>query len=143
MNVVAEHRLRNDPAATGHLGAWVADFAQRAQLSTGIRHALDLALEECVTNVISYAWSDGGEHWVTIRFLASHNEARIEIEDDGREFDPLTVPAAKIAESLETRAVGGLGVHMVRQLMDAVEYRREKGHNVLTLVKRTAPANAG
>jgi anti-sigma regulatory factor (Ser/Thr protein kinase) len=138
MNFVAEHRLRNDPAETRQLVAWVEDFAREARLPDAVRKAIDLSLEECVTNVISYAWNDEQEHWLLIRFKADQEQggAEIEIEDDGREFNPLTVPAADVAQPLENRPIGGLGIHMVRQLMDRVAYRRENGRNILTLTKR-------
>lgn len=147
MNFLAEHRLRNDPAEARQLAAWVEDFARRARLPDAIRQAIDLALEECVTNVISYAWTDGQEHWLLIRFKADldHGQggAEVEIEDDGREFNPLTVPAVDVAQPLENRPIGGLGIHMVRQLMDRVTYRRENGRNILTLTKRLEPAARG
>jgi len=137
MNFVSEHRLRNDPSQRRRLASWVADFAERARLPASLCNAIDLALEECITNVFSYAWNDEHEHWVTIRFEASRTEARIEIQDDGREFNPLSAPSTDISQPLETRPIGGLGIHMIRQLMDAVEYRRENGRNILTLIKRT------
>ena len=137
MNFVAEHRLRNDPAETRRLASLVADFSEQAHLSGSVHRAIDLALEECVTNVISNAWNDNREHWLTMRFEASADEVRVEIEDDGREFNPLTVPPVNTMEPLETRPIGGLGIHLIRQLMDAVEYRRENGRNILALVKRS------
>jgi serine/threonine-protein kinase RsbW len=138
MNVTAEHRLRCDPAEMRHLADWVAQFADQAKLPPAARQAIDLSLEEWVTNVISYACADGREHFITIRFAAAEGEARVEVEDDGREFNPLTLPPVDVTEPLETRRVGGLGVHMMRQLMDALDYRRLGDHNLLTLVKRTA-----
>ena len=141
MNLVAEHCLRNDPAETRQLATWVEDFSRRANLPDTVRKAVDLALEECVTNVITYAWNDGREHWVVIRFKADPSEGRaeVEIEDDGREFNPLSMPAVDVGQPLENRPTGGLGIHMVRQLMDDVAYRREGGRNLLTLTKRYAP----
>jgi serine/threonine-protein kinase RsbW len=139
MDIAAEHRLRNDLAETRRIGAWVEEFAQRAQLPREVQNAIDLALIEAVTNVISYAWDDTREHWVTIRFHASVGEVRIEVSDDGREFNPLTVPLVDTAAPLESRKPGGLGVHMMRQLMDAVEHRRENGRNILTMIKRLPP----
>jgi|ERR1051326_9049297 serine/threonine-protein kinase RsbW len=138
MSLVAEHRLRSHRSETRQLGFWVADFAHRAEVSAAVRNALDLALEECVTNVISHSCNDGREHWLTIRFKATQEEVRIEVEDEGPEFNPLKLPPVDTTEPLETRTVGGLGVHMIRQLMDAVEYRRTNGRNLLTLIKRTA-----
>jgi anti-sigma regulatory factor (Ser/Thr protein kinase) len=136
MDIAAEHRLRNDLAETRRIGGWVEEFAQRAQLPREVQNAIDLALVEAVTNVISYAWADTREHWVTICFHASADEVRIEVCDDGREFNPLTVPLVDTAAPLESRKPGGLGVHMMRELMDAVEHRREVGRNVLTMIKR-------
>jgi anti-sigma regulatory factor (Ser/Thr protein kinase) len=137
LDIVSEHRLRNDLAETRHIGGWVEAFAQRAGLTRDVRNALDLALVECVTNVIAHAWNDSKEHWVVLRVRASAGEVRVEVSDDGREFNPLTVPPADTTVPLERREPGGLGVHMMRQLMDAVEYRRENGRNILTLIKRT------
>ena len=138
MNVLSEHRLRTNLADARQLGLWVGDFARRAQLSAAVRNALDLALEECVTNVISHACNDGRDHWLTIRFKAAPDEVRVEVEDDGQEFNPLTAPSVDVTEPLETRAIGGLGIHMMRELMDAVEYRRIGDRNILTLIKRVS-----
>ena len=138
MNIVSEHRFRSDLAETVHLGRWLEAFARQAQLSPTLKSALDHALVESVTNVITHGCNDGGEHWVTVRFRATPNEARVEIEDDGHAFDPRTVPPVDVTAPLETRDIGGLGVHMIRQLMDSVEYRREHGRNILTLIKRRA-----
>lgn len=137
MHLVSEHILRNDRAQVRQLASWVEDFVQRAQLSAAVRQSIDLALEEWVTNVIVYAWTDACEHWITIRFFASPSEARVEVEDDGREFNPLTAPVPDVSAPLETRPIGGLGLHMIRQLLDAVDYRRTNGRNILTLIKRT------
>jgi serine/threonine-protein kinase RsbW len=136
MNLVAEYRLRNDPAEARRIEEWMKLFAEAAQLSSEARNAFDLALVEWVTNVISYAYDDAREHWIAVRFLAAPGQARVEVEDDGREFNPLTPPPVDTAAPLEQRAIGGLGVHMIRRLMDSVEYRRESGRNILTMTRR-------
>jgi anti-sigma regulatory factor (Ser/Thr protein kinase) len=138
MNLVAEYRLRNDPAESRRIEDWIKSFTEVAHLSLTARNAFDLALVEWVTNVIAYAFDDAREHWITIRFLASPGQARVEVEDDGREFNPLTLPQVDTGAPLEQRAIGGLGVHMVRQLMDSVEYRRETGRNILTMTRSAA-----
>lgn len=136
MNLVAEHQLRNDPSETRHIADWVEDFVSRAGLSREVQNALDLSLVEWVSNVISYAFDDSREHWILIRLTKAETEVRVEIEDDGREFNPLTHPAADTSAPLESRPIGGLGIHMIRRLVDALEYRRDHGRNTLTLVKR-------
>jgi anti-sigma regulatory factor (Ser/Thr protein kinase) len=136
MNLVAEYRLRNDPAEARRIEEWMKSFAEAAHLSSEARNAFDLALVEWVTNVISYAYEDGREHWIQVRFLTSSDQARIEIEDDGREFNPLKLPPVDTSAPLEQRPIGGLGIHLIRRLMDSVEYRREAGRNILTMTRR-------
>jgi anti-sigma regulatory factor (Ser/Thr protein kinase) len=138
MNLIAEHRLRNDPSGTRQVGDWVSDFARRSGLTKEVQNAIDLSLTEWITNVISYAYDGSREHWITIRFQKGESEVRVEIEDDGRPFDPLTLPSADTQAPLEGRPIGGLGVHMMRKLMDTVLYQREGGRNILTLMKRIA-----
>lgn len=137
MNIVSEHRLLNDLAATRQIGAWVEQFAEAARLAPSVRQAIDLALVEWVTNVISYAFEDSLEHWILIRMRLAPGEACAEVEDDGREFNPLTRPPVDTSVPLEQRDVGGLGIHMITKLMDSVEHRRVEGRNILTMRKRT------
>lgn len=136
MNLVAEYRIPNTPAGSRQIEGWIQSFAEVAQLSPAARNAFDHALVEWITNVISYAHDDGREHWIEIRFLAAPSQARVEVVDDGREFNPLDRPAVDARVPLEQRPIGGLGIHMIRQMMDSVEYRREAGRNILTMTRR-------
>ena len=136
MNLLSEHRLRNSLEETRQIGPWLEDFARRAQLPEPVRKAIDLALVEWVTNVVSYAYTDRLEHWIVIRLKMASAEASVEVDDDGREFNPLSRPPVDINVPLEQRSIGGLGIHMIKILMDSVEYRRVDGHNVLTMKKR-------
>ena len=137
MNLVAEYRMGNDPTESRQIEGWIQSFAETARLSPAARNAFDIALVEWVTNVISYAYNDTREHWIAVRFLTSPGQARVEVEDDGREFNPLTLPPVDTSARLEQRAIGGLGVHMIRQFMDSVEYRRAEGRNILTMTRRS------
>ncbi len=138
MNLVAEYRLLNAPAEMRQIEDWIRSFANAARLSPAARNAFDHALVEWITNVIAYAYDDDREHWIEIRFLTDQSQARVEVEDDGREFNPLTRPPVDTTVPLEQRAVGGLGIHMVRHMMDSVEYRRNAGRNILTMTRRVA-----
>lgn len=84
MHLVAEHSLRNDPAEARQIETWIQSFAEVAQLSPTTRSAFDHAPVEWITNVIAYAYDDAREHWITIRFLITAGQARVEVEDDGR-----------------------------------------------------------
>ena len=86
--------------------------------------------------MISYAYDDSQEHWITVRFLSAPGQAGVEVEDDGRDFNPLTRPPVDVSAPLEERGVGGLGIHMITKFMDDVEHRRVDGRNILTLKRR-------
>lgn len=97
---------------------------------------LQVALDEVVSNSIKYAWPEGGSHEVSVSITARRNEVEVEISDDGQPFDPLGLapPAPRLPN--DKRKPGGVGIHMVRQLMDAIEYTRSKGRNQVVLTKR-------
>jgi serine/threonine-protein kinase RsbW len=97
----------------------------------------ELALEEILANIISYGYADDREHEITVSLDAQPGEVRVDVEDDGRPFNPLESPEPYTGDSLEDRPVGGLGIHLVRALMDGLEYRRQGDRNLLTMKKTT------
>src|SRR5690606_17900085 len=96
---------------------------------------LALALDEAMTNTIAYAWPEGGDHELRLDMDVAGGTVVAVVSDDGIAFDPLEVPPPDLESSLEDRPVGGLGVHFMKTLMDAVAYRREADRNVLTMTK--------
>jgi anti-sigma regulatory factor (Ser/Thr protein kinase) len=111
-------------------------YCQRQGLSDPVRIALDLALEEWLTNILKYAFDDAAEHAIHIRLRISNQEARVVVEDDGKPFNPLDQAPPDITIPMEERIPGGLGIFMIRKSVDTVEYQREAGKNVLILAKR-------
>ncbi len=108
--------------------------AQAAGFDVKAVNQIQLAAEEAIVNVINYAYPSGtGE--IEIGCSSEKGRLTIEITDSGNPFNPLSMPEPNINAPLEDRRIGGLGVYMYRRLMDKVEYRREKGRNILTLVK--------
>lgn len=136
MNTVREYRLRNDLAETGKIGHWVEEFIRIHQLPPAVQQALDLSLVEWVTNIVSHGYEDSREHWISIRLSLPPGAVRVDVEDDGREFNPLNLPPAETSLPLEERPIGGLGVFMIRKLMDTITYRREDGRNIVTMTKQ-------
>jgi serine/threonine-protein kinase RsbW len=96
-----------------------------------------LVLEEIVTNVILYGCEDGLEHEISVRLSWEDPYIKLEVEDDGRPFNPLEAPPPDTGKPLAERQVGGLGIHLVREMMDELEYRRENDKNLLTLKTKT------
>jgi serine phosphatase RsbU (regulator of sigma subunit)/anti-sigma regulatory factor (Ser/Thr protein kinase) len=110
-------------------------FGQRHGLAAKVVHDLNLALEEILTNIISYGYRDNREHEIRVRLSMRPGEVRAEVEDDGQPFNPLEAPEVDTTKPLEERTIGGLGIHIVRKLMDGLEYQRHEGKNLMVLKK--------
>lgn len=128
--------FKNQPAEIERLGQVVEDFAASHGLLPKVTFELNVALEEILTNVISYGYNDAAEHDILLRLVYVNETVTAEVEDDGQPFNPLAAPPPDTNAPLEERRVGGLGIHLVRKLMDSVDYRREGEKNHLTMKKR-------
>jgi sigma-B regulation protein RsbU (phosphoserine phosphatase) len=126
-------QLKNNLSELQRLNQSVTEFAERHGLSSELVFRLNLVLEEIITNVISYGYEDGLEHEISVRLSWQDRSIKVEVEDDGRPFNPLEAPQADIGKPLAEREVGGLGIHLVREMMDELKYRRENDKNLLIL----------
>ncbi|MGH7785741.1 MAG: ATP-binding protein [Candidatus Binatia bacterium] len=129
--------MRPDLSELTALAAFVDGFAADTRLPADVAFQLDLVLEELVTNTISYG-APSPDSRIEVRLARRDGEVEIDVVDAGTAFDPRSLPAPDLEAPLEERGVGGLGVHLVRQFMDEIEYRREDGRNHLRLRKRLA-----
>ncbi len=100
---------------------------------------LELATEEAVTNICSYAY-EIPPGLVSIRVARADDAVRVEFIDNGVPFDPLAADAPDLQADLESREVGGLGIFLIRRLLDEVHYHRRDNRNILSLVIKHAPA---
>jgi serine/threonine-protein kinase RsbW len=115
---------------------FIRNGAEQQGFSKKDINKIQVAAEEALVNVISYAYPDDGGD-VEIRCNAKGAEGLvIEIIDRGVPFDPLSLPEPDIEATPEERELGGLGIHIMRNIMDEVSYKREGDRNILTLVKR-------
>ena len=110
-------------------------FAAEHQLPSAVRNALDLAVTEWLTNVINYGFANDEHGRIDLKLFCSGSEVRVEVADTGRPFNPLDHPLVDISVPLTDKPIGGLGIHMIRSLMDRLIYTRERGKNLLTLIK--------
>jgi len=99
-------------------------------------YSVNLALDELVTNVILYGYEEGSEKEIAVKLETTKDGLVASVADEAKPFNPLNVAAPDLKAPLEERQLGGLGIHLVRSLMDHVSYKREKGKNVLTIRKR-------
>jgi serine/threonine-protein kinase RsbW len=94
-----------------------------------------LAVEEIITNIINHGYKNtGGEIVISCRINV--NQAEVRIRDDAPRFNPLSLPEPKLDDTIEDRKIGGLGVFLVRQVMDEISYRYENGQNNLVMIKK-------
>lgn len=117
------------------LAGLVEDFCRRHGLAPKVAHTFNLAFDEVLTNVISYAYDDTGPHTIAVRLWLAHGVVGAEVVDDGRAFDPLQQPPPDLDAPVDERAVGGLGIFFVTEMMDTVAYRRENSANHLVFTK--------
>ena len=127
--------MRNDIQQIPTLAEWVDELGIPMELNMPI----NLALEEAVSNVMLYAYPGRNDGKVFVEFAKVKDEQGekliFTISDSGIPFDPTAKPEADITLSAEERAIGGLGIHLVRKLMDEIRYERQDEKNILTLVK--------
>jgi anti-sigma regulatory factor (Ser/Thr protein kinase) len=128
--------LKNDVLELESVISFVSDLCVRNSIPKETERDLKLALDELITNVATHAYPVSGEHQFTLQITVSNEEFVARIEDEGVEFDPTEHPIPDLDAPLEKRKVGGLGIHIVRQLMTSVEYQRVAGKNVVTLRKK-------
>ncbi|MEI7437057.1 MAG: SpoIIE family protein phosphatase [bacterium] len=128
-------RLHNRLAEMNRLTVWIDAQGIALQLPEPLLISLNLVLEEWIVNVISYAYVDKSEHVIEVRLWRDQDDVKIEVEDDGKPFDPTAQAAADTTLALEHRQIGGLGIHFIRKTMNYFAYRRDQGRNIITMVK--------
>ena len=106
----------------------------------GVRRDVSLVLDELLNNIISYAYDDEGEHRITLQLSISNERIAITLKDDGSEFNPLERETPETDLEIQDRPIGGLGIHLVREMMDRVSYERHGSFNVMTVEKIVRPS---
>jgi anti-sigma regulatory factor (Ser/Thr protein kinase) len=126
--------LQNDVGEIPRLAEFIDRFCQPLEPAKKALFSLHLALEEAVTNVIKHGYQDGLPHRFTVALTAGSNGCVTAVlTDDAPPYDPVARPAVDTSLPLEERPIGGLGVHLVKTLAQAVRYERRGGQNVLTM----------
>ena len=119
------------------VNAAIEELAEEENWSPDVTFQIGLAVEELGVNIVNYGYEDDKDHEIRIVISSEDEAITIEIEDDGHAFNPLSdAPAPDLDAEVEDRTVGGLGIHLVRTMMDEVHYQRQQNKNRLTLVKR-------
>ncbi len=138
MTDFVELRLANDLAALADVAERVEAFGAEQRLPANVVNAVNVVLDEAVSNAINHGYEAGARGEIVVRLRCRPDGVLVEVEDDGRAFDPLQVPPPDLTLPLEQRPIGGLGIHLIRNLMDEVSYARVRGRNVLKMAKHLA-----
>jgi len=131
----AHWQLPGDAGQLPDAITFLQSFWEEAELPVALGFTFELALEEVFLNVALHGADSSRVPSVALELTASDTEVVLIVADDARPFDPLTLATPDIAAALEDRTIGGLGVHLVRQMMDTVSYTYEAGHNRLRMTK--------
>lgn len=128
-----ELMMRNDIADIALLTDYVEKLSKEFQLPMDAGFKLNLALEEAVSNVMKYAYPEGEEHEITLTVKIDAGKMIFELSDTGKPFDPTMTEAPDVTLSAEERSIGGLGIFLVKNIMQSVEYHREGDKNILIM----------
>lgn len=127
--------LNNDVSETPKIAEFMDAIVGETGIDMALANSMNLAIEEAVVNVMNYAYPKGQSGKVLLEAYANEERLKFVITDSGTPFDPTSTAEPDVNADLDERPIGGLGIFLVRQLMDSVNYERVNGENILTLRK--------
>lgn len=134
--MTAQRTVPADASQLAALNQFLREFWTAAELEPARLRSFELALEEIFLNIATHGSRPGNARRVEVSLSQGADAVTMTVEDDGPQFDPLSLPPPDVTASLAERRVGGLGVHLVQQVMDTVTYTRIAGRNRLRMSKR-------
>ena len=126
--------LTNSLAEVQRLRLAAEDYCRVLNLSDKTIHRIMLAMEELITNTISYGYSDDGGHIIKVEIRNNDNRLAIDVLDDAAPFDPRGRESETLEGGLEDRQIGGLGLHLLSYLCDEIYHRHLTPGNHTTLI---------
>lgn len=130
-----EIRITNSLDEIGTLAEFIEDLGAELSLSMETTMHINLALEEAISNIIMYAYPQEGEHEIILKTTATDQQLIFLLTDSGLSFDPTNAPEVDINIPAEERQIGGLGIFLIRRIMNEVSYQRLDGENHLIMKK--------
>ena len=115
------------------------EFAERENVPVALRRKMNICFDEILNNIVTYGYDGDDERAIDIDVKVSEGNLIVTITDDGKPFNPFDERSPDVTLSVEDRPIGGLGVHLVRNIMDRVSYERHGEKNVVRLEKTTEP----
>lgn len=136
MSETMQVTLKNDLGELERLNMMFEDFGAQHNLQVQEQYAVYLCLEELVTNIINYAWPEGGDHEFEVQVAVDDEFIKVRVEDNGFPFNPAEFPEPDLTKPSSQRSIGGLGIHLVRQNTNEMFYQRFEEKNVLSLKRK-------
>ncbi len=127
--------LKNELSELNALARHLNDWGGAIGLADNSIARINICLDELFTNIVLYGFDDDGEHIVKFALKGDSNFVEINIEDDAKPFNPLEKVDPDFPENVEEAKIGGLGILIIRKIMDNVTYERSQGKNKLTMKK--------
>jgi len=135
MNQTRTYEIDNDISELNQLNSHLKQLAEDWNIPEKPLFQINLAVDELVTNIINYGYEEG-DHKIILIFSLLDNSITISIQDQGKAFNPLTMPDPDIFGPVEKRKIGGLGIHLTKTLMDSIKYDRTDDFNNVTMIKK-------
>jgi anti-sigma regulatory factor (Ser/Thr protein kinase) len=135
--------IANRSSEIPELAEGVDRFLRAFEVPEATIFQINLALDELLTNAISYGYSDDAAHAIRVGVSVACGQIDVRIVDDAAEFDPFARAPVDAAAEIEDRAIGGLGIHLVKEMMKRVDYRRIDGRNHVMLHQSFDAAKSG
>lgn len=128
-------KLKNRISELERLGQKLQAFGEGIGLSKKCLFQIHLAVDELFTNIVKYGFADNNLHYIAVTLSHRDGKISIRVEDNGIPFDPAAKQTSELKDPLEHCKIGGLGLHLVKKIMDDIVYERRGGKNVITLIK--------
>ncbi len=136
-NELLQFSVANDLREIAVAADRIDEFCSVHGIPPATAYAVNLSVDELLTNTISYGFEDSEQHRIDLMIRLDGDVLALEISDDGVEFEPDSSEDPDTDASIEDRPIGGLGIFLTRQMMDSFDYRRDEGRNIVTLTKKT------
>lgn len=130
-----ELKMQNKMKAIAEVEENFERFSKKYKIPDSARQKVSIVVDDLLNNIVTYAYNDEEEHIIELQFLLTGTRMVITISDDGVPFNPFELGLPDVSSSLDDRSIGGLGIVLVRGVMDEYSYRRKNGKNIVTLVK--------
>jgi anti-sigma regulatory factor (Ser/Thr protein kinase) len=128
-------RIENDLSEIAKVDEKLDEFAEQFGVPPAIAATFHIIFDDLLNNVISYGYNDEQRHFIDISLKLTASGLTVSIADDGVPFNPLAETAPDTTLSIEDRPIGGMGIHLVINMVDDISYQRTADKNVLTLTK--------